>query len=428
MRRLAALCTTVIGPIGSISPNARRYLVATFMIWVNFYAPQFLLTLYLRELGLADEDIGLVAGARMLGSAAAILPAAFLARRYSLKHLLIFGAAFFGFFSLCLLGSSNRNILVLLSALSGAAHGVVMICAAPFVARNSTKAERATLFSISFAITTSAGVVSAAGCGTVATVLGEVLGSDMRGLQWALAVAAAASLAAVVPLLGVRESQVDNDDATDGAPGTAQEMSPRQARWRVCARLAVLNLAIGAGAGLVIPFTSLYLQDRFDMSSQAIGFAFVGAQLMMAISSLGAPALMNRFGMVRGAILVQVLSIPFLIVLAETELLALALVAFVLRSGLVNVAVPMVSNLSMELVRREDQPLANAVSRIAWNVAWACFSALAGIILSRFDYSVLFNLAAAGFLLAAALLYFLFRHAEERQPNGLGWRIVGALD
>ena len=154
----------------------------------------------------------------------------------------------------------------------------------------------------------------------------------LHAYRWTLCFGGAIAVCAAFPILrigGVRGS--------DHAVATTR---PRGGDVALLAPIAVNFLLIGAGAGLVIPFMNLYFAERFRCSSAQIGTFFSMAQLLTAVAAMSAPVIARRFGHLRTATALQLMSLPFLVTLGAESRLDIAVAAFCVRATLMQASSP----------------------------------------------------------------------------------------
>src|SRR5699024_1918102 len=87
---------------------------------------------------------------------------------------------------------------------------------------------------------------------------------------------------------------------------------------KIIALFAVAQLIIGTGSGLVIPYLNLYFADRFDASTSVIGIIIALGQGATAVAMFIGPMVVKRLGEVRAVVILQLLSLPFLLLTAFT--------------------------------------------------------------------------------------------------------------
>jgi predicted MFS family arabinose efflux permease len=400
------------------SRNARLYLLGSFLMGVNMQVFQLLLNLYLKEYGLDESRIGLVVSARSGGMALIAIPAAILLARLPLKTILAVTCALFSIFSVAVIWLQKYELILLFSLLSGITFAFYRVAAGPFYMRNSTPIERTHLFSINFATMIVAGMIGSLGAGTLASWLSGALDSALLGHRYALACGVLASLGALVPFLLLR--------VAPSAPKEGHLKFSRaqfKARGHYYVKITTINFVIGLGAGLIIPFLNLYFLDRFQLTADSIGACYFGVQTAMLVGSLAAPLLVRRFGLVRTVVIAQLASIPFLLVLSYSYVLSLAVFAFVMRGGLMNIGVPIVNNLGMELSTRSEQGIVNALLLLAWSTSRMVASAVGGWLIETYGYTASMNCTILLYVAASLVFYLFFRDVEFRSPDKPGWQI-----
>lgn len=405
--------------LGLFSRNARLYLFGSFLIGINFQVFMLLLNLLLKELGYVEGDIGLVASSRAVGMSVIAIPAGMLLSRVRLKPILMGSCVLFAFFSYFIATTQQFVLLLGFSILSGMAFSFYRVASGPFYMRNSTPEERTYLFSFSFGTNLMAGMIGAAGAGRLATVIGERSGDMVWGYQCTLFIGIGVSLLALIPFLLIRSAPPSKDE--DRITLTRAQFGRR---GRFYAKVFVTNFMIGMGAGLIIPFLNLYFRDRFNLAPDTIGLYYSIVHGSMLVGSLAGPVLVKRLGLVRTVVVTQVLSIPFMIMLSYTFWLPLAVLAFVLRGGLMNLGVPLVTNLGMELAEKKEHGLVGALLMVGWTSSWMVSAAVGGSLIEHYGYTFTMNLTIVVYLFSTVMFYRMFRRAEIKNGNGRGWQFV----
>src|SRR5699024_5849598 len=117
-------------------------------------------------------------------------------------------------------------------------------------------------------------------------------------------------------------------------------------------------------SGLVIPYLNLYFADRFDASTSVIGIIIALGQGATAVAMFIGPMVVKRLGEVRAVVILQLLSLPFLLLTAFTTNLLLASIGFLFRQALMNAGNPIQSSLMMAKVDDSMKGLANSVNQM----------------------------------------------------------------
>ena len=169
-------------------------------------------------------------------------------------------------------------------------------------------------------------------------------------------------------------------------------------------RLLVPNFLIALGAGQVIPYLNVFIEGRFGLDLTALNFIFAIAGLGTVLAMMAQPALARRFGKVGTVVLVQGLSIPFLLVLGFSPILWTVIVAMTVRTSLMNAGHPLANAFAMEQLRPSERATYAAAASLLWSFAWA--------------------VAGPWYSLLQANLGFDGRH-PDLYPGGLG--VVGPM-
>ena len=418
-RRVQRAVSTYLSDVRRFSKNARLYLLGSFLMAINMQVFQLLLNLYLKELGLGESSIGLIVSSRAGGMALMAVPAALILTRWRLKPTLIATGTAFGFFSLGVVWTGSFEFLLLFSLLCGMSFSFYRVASGPFYVRNSTLAERTHLFSFSFGTMILAGMVGSLGAGKLATLLAQWLSDAAAGYQYALTAGIAVSLLALVPFSLLRAARPSVEESRIRV---SREQFRRHGHYYV--KITLTNFVIGTGAGIIIPFLNLYFRDRFHLAPDSIGGCYFGVQVAMLIGTLAGPVLARRFGLVRAVVLTQLASIPFLLVLSYTYVLPLAVAAFVVRGGLMNIGVPIITNLGMELSDKSEQGLVNALLVLSWTSSRMAAMAVGGWLIETYGYTFTMNITVVLYLASSLMFYLFFRNVEVRRQAGAGWTVA----
>jgi predicted MFS family arabinose efflux permease len=388
--------------VRSASFNTRRFLLGTFLMGFGHGAIWVHLNLYLRSLGLDESEIGWIISAGSIGVVLISLPAAMWIDRFRAERVFVTTALGFGISMLGMLVAARPLVLMAVSLLSGMFFTVHLVAAAPFYMRNSTREHRTELFGISSALETLATVVSSAGVGVLARFASTQFASEARGLRLALVAAAVVSLAAAIPLAGIRSK-----------PVAAERRSLRDYVYSrnmgLMFRLSLPAFLIGCGAGLSIPFLNLYFRDRFQQDPAQIGVYFSVAQVLTMTGFILGPILARRFTHVRAIVATELLSIPFFLLLALADRLWMGVLAFWMRGALMNMNQPVSNAFAMEMVSEDEQTVTNSLRTFAWNLAWMVTTPVGGWLIERQGYAANMFLTIAFYLTAASLFWTFFR-------------------
>lgn len=398
------------------SRNARLYLLGAFLVGINHQVFMLLFNLYLKEMSFGEGDIGRIASGRAIGMTLAAIPIAILISKIKVKPMLLIGAAMFALFRFALTEFQEFEILVGFTFLSGMAFSVFRVASGPFFMRNSTQQERTHLFSMSFAMMLFAGIVGSIIAGNLVERVAIITGDILTGYRYALYLGVGAGLCAIIPFSMIRATGPKSDERK-----IKFSWEKFKKRRKFYFQICLANVLIGSGAGLIIPFLPLYFHDRFDLEPNRIAFYYFLSLCGMAIGTLSGPLLSQRIGLIRSVVITQLLSIPFMLILAYTGNLFYAVPAFIIRAALMNLGVPISTNFAMELSDKDEQGLVNAFLGVSWTGGWALSVSLGGGLIEQYGYTITLNVASLLYVISALLYFVMFRKVEKRQSEDGRW-------
>ncbi len=396
-----------IAPYLGIRSTARRYLWGTFFMGMGWAVFMLLLNLYLRELGHSESFIGRLWSMQSVGMIIMTIPAATLIARYSARWLVALSASLAAGCYFALAISELPGLMMAASIGIGMMVAIPRVAGAPFFMRHTTPVERSHVFSLQFAAMLGAGLFAYFGGGWLHRELTGYLGSPVAAYRTLLVGGACSTLTGALVYLGIPTGTI-----VDRSQTAVSLIQRARSKGPLLFKLTFPFFVIGIGAGLVIPFLNLYFRDRFGMEPLAIGFYYGLVQSSMLLGVLVGPYLARRLGMIRMVVYTELASLPFMVMLAFSHNLHLAVGAFVLRGALMNMGIPIANNYLMERVGQSDRAVANGLAMMAWTSSWALATWVGGALIEHIGYTEPL-LAAGGLYLIAAILYYWFFRNEE---------------
>ncbi|MGL4945483.1 MAG: MFS transporter, partial [Fusobacteriaceae bacterium] len=177
----------------------------------------------------------------------------------------------------------------------------------------------------------------------------------------------------------------------------------------------IYNTVIGFGAGLVVPFFSVYLKFALNIEDSWVGNIMALSQVGLVVGGLLVPYVSRKLGKVKTVIVCQLLSIPFLISIAFPTGLFIVAVSFLIRSTLMNLNQPLVQNISMEIVDDELRPLMSSLSQMTAYFTRALSVLLAGYIMENFSYNTPYYFTVILYLISTYLFYKYFYSLNTKE-------------
>ena len=146
------------------------------------------------------------------------------------------------------------------------------------------------------------------------------------------------------------------------------EVKEKRIRWKRALVVKILKFSlpsalIGLGAGITIPFMSLYFKLRFGETLSTISYVFFFQQLAMGLGSFGLPELVRKYGPVKVITSFQGIATFLFAIFPSIETFTLAGAVYVLRAILMNIIWPINNSFMMGFFKTEEKATANGVQQ-----------------------------------------------------------------
>jgi MFS family permease len=379
------------------SRNARLFLVGTFFMGMGFSGFMLLFNLYLKALGFPEGRIGNIISMTTLGTVIMAIPASILIRRFPIKRILLIATPIATFSYMLQISTPVYHMILASGFTAGLSVVFARVAAAPFFMRNSTVKERPYLFSMQFALSLVAGIFGSLSAGYLPGIIEQTGLVPYLAYRYTLYIFGALVLVAMFPYFMISEKPV----------GRIERMKIHSIRLII--KLFVPGLVVGIGAGLSIPFLNLYFKEVFQTATEYIGILYSGQQFLMIFGLLIAPVVAEKIGKIRTVVITQLVSIPFLILLGLSTNLLVAIIAFLIRAALMNMAQPLFTNFAMEKVEHDEQPFTNALLVIAWTAGWGASASVGGYLIEKFSFTIPFFVTSVLYLISTIIIFGFFK-------------------
>lgn len=413
------------------------YFAAVFCSGLAFTFSMLYLNFYLRSLGLGAQWQGLINALPALSAAALSLPAVMLTKRFSNAHTLKIGGVL-GVLGLLLMVVAQGPTLALLGVLlQGCGAALTVVAGSPFLANNSNVDNRISLFSWRSALMMGSGFFGNILGGQIPRWYVDIWGGavdDAAALRAAFVAALLLNLLGVIFLMWLRpvrslaslsSTEETNIDATSDTSGSstkiinpAKASSLQVSNWPQMLSLVAQSLIVGLGAGAIIPFLNIFIEGKFNISYQSLGGLFALGSLATAGAILLQPLVVKYVGQLRAVMLVQLTSLPFLVLLGFAPSLWIVTIALMTRGALMNAATPVYDSFAMGQLSEEDRPMLAALTMVLWNMGWAVSSFMSGLLRSALPFetafNVLFGWTISMYALSVCFLYWRFLRIHHK--------------
>lgn len=412
-------------------PKCVLQLVAGMFLINLINSAQFLLlNLFLKERGLADPDIAALNSQRFVATFFLALPAGLWLRGKPLRKSLLIGSILFPLTALASLetvrvgamGAASFSFLAM-----GFAGLVLNVASLPLMMRLAPPRQSSEALSLMFATWGAASI-----CGGVLSSVLQWIGKvDLGGLQITLDEHATLL---ILTLCGLAAPflYASLPDPVPAEKSKHHWLHVHREDFPVLLRALLPTVCIATGAGLSIQFLNLFFSNVYQLESVTYSAFGSVSYVLVFFMGLIVPEVRRRLGW-RGAIIgVQSAGVVMLVLMGMTELwkhaawaLPVALVCFILRQPLMNMAGPSTSELSMTYVGERNRELMSACGGAIWSGAWwlaaRVFQALRAQEIPYWQVflatAVLYSIGTVSYL--GLIRVVERRESEEAAPEGL---------
>jgi len=371
-----------------------------------------LLPAYLSATGFSPTQIGFIAAASLLGTAALTLGVGLIAPRHDLRNLLLIGAGLMACTGAAFANFEHFALLAVVAFLgtinpSTGDIGVLVPLEHAMLARGVADKDRTR----AFARYSLVGALSMA-AGSLAVAIPDFLVSN--GMSETNAFRSMfyfyATLAAVSAGLYHYLPRARMDSKETHAPlGLSRE---------IVFKLALLfSLDAFAGGFVVQSLLALWLFLRFDLSLAQACLFFFWSNLLSAFSYPVAARLAQRFGLINTMVFTHIPSSICLIAAAFAPNLPTVLILLLVRSALSQMDVPTRTSYVMSVVTPEERPAAASVTAVPRTLAASASPVFAGALLASAVPGlplVICGILKIGYDLS---LLFAFRHIKPPEEQ-----------
>ncbi|WP_274361378.1 MFS transporter [Paenibacillus thermotolerans] len=406
--------------------NIKRFMMFSLLWNVGMGVFGVLYNLYIRSLGFEQATVGHTVAATTIATALMLVPAGVLFDRLGAKPVVLAGllGATAAFTLRCI--AVSEPSLIATAFLSGLPAAFVQVAALPLLAENSTPEQRTHLFSFHQALVMFANVIGNVGGGALTDALQAWFGWPLASrLRFSLLLGIAISFLGILPMLSVpgrgQSASGRNADSLKPSEGRIERMRNHmrnhKASLQIIAWFATIGLMTSIAGGLIVPYLNVYFSDRFHSSSTTIGILIALGQAATGVAFLFGPRIANALGDVKAVALLQLASIPFMLITAFSTQFLFASTGYLFRQALMNAANPMYMSLMMGRVEKSLRGLANSIRDAVFQLGWFIAAPISSYIVMAqgpyWGYVYVFSITATVYAATSVLFFIVFRRHEK---------------
>jgi len=411
--RVAAISNRILP--STATRDARTLLTARGMRAFGDGFVSVLLPLHLIELGFSSVQIGVIATATMLGSAALTLLVGLIAYRLNLRELLIrcsvltvitglgftFVHDFWPLLLVAFIGTLNPS--------SGDV-SVFLPTEQALLPRTVSNQERTDLFARYSMIGSLVAAV-----GALASGLPERIDQRYPGITFEQAVDV---MFLCYAALGVAAFVLYHRLSPELEPAPTEKAPLEESRGIVYRLAALFSLDSFASGIAVQSMIALWLFQKFELSAGTTGAIFFVTGLLTSVSFLAAARLAKRIGLVRTMVFTHLPANCFLILAPFMPTVQLAVGCLLIRSFLSSMDVPARTSYVMAVVTPAERPAAASVTNVPRSLASAIGPTISGALLTQSAFGWPLVIAGSLKVVYDLTLLRMFQHVKPPEEQG----------
>lgn len=380
------------------------------------------LLIYMDQAGFEDHESASFIKYRFLSILAFAFPLGLFIRGRKIKPFFFLAAALAPLSALAVIFAIDLHIVWLIYAsqiLWGIAFISIQVTALPYILRNVPPKDQTEAISLSYSTFSLSAIISGIIIFGLKTLLPDIF--DLKLVLQIIACFGFLALPVVYQLKGTENTN----------KALAQERNKKYLLfdfdWGLIFKAMFPTVIIAVGAGLTIPFISLFFYKIHGMEAEL--FSILGALAMGLVffSVLFVPKIKSILGYRRAIPLTQGLAILALVSLGATEwykyhylAIIIAIGCYLIRQPLMNLAGPMTSELTMNYVGKKNQEIVSALTSSVWSGSWFISSLLFEIMRQyKIDYVHIFMMTAGLYSIGVVLYILLIQDYERRMEANL---------
>jgi MFS family permease len=381
-----------------------------------------ILPLYMTRKGFTDKEIALFITFRFIGVFLLALPLGRLIKGRKLMPLFflsnlcvpLFGIAII----LCI--SFELKLLTLISLiLWGASFTFMQIPIFPFILRNSQKLNQTAAISLSYSTWSFGGIIS----GIIIAVL-DFINPVIFDEQFILVLFSLFGFGGLIFLKRIKNfNEISIEEEKDHI-----KLNPkRKTDWGLVLKALGPTLIIATGAGLTIPFISLFFDKVHHLDKGGFSVLSFIASLLVAYFAMLVPKIKEKIGYKIAIPTTQSLAVMSLVAMATTQYysqysiaMIIASVCYLLRQPLMNMAGPMTSELVLNYVGRNNREITSALTSAIWSGSWVLSGIMVTVLFAYdFTFGNVFLITSVLYAFGVVLYYLLILDYNKREEKGL---------
>jgi MFS family permease len=396
-------------------PDIKRFLLSTLLYGFTFSVWGLFFNLYILSLGFNKDMLGLIQAATPIAALVLGFPLGMLSDRIGRRTSMLIGLSV-GFLGMLLeIRLLNPLLIFLFGLVQGAGFMLYRVAQSPFIMTVSKKENQAMVFSLNFGLLTLSNMIGNLLAGQVPDLLEahfDITVGSAASYQWVITAGILFATTSLIPIFLIRDRKTGKLERKYQLPLKA--MIRKIGARPIVRQLMLINLIIGFGAAILIPYLNVFLREKFTISDNLLGLIFSLSSLLVFLGSVITPWLVRLTkSRIIPTVATQGISVIFLFTLGFSPFLWLAGLSLLLRTVLMQMSSPLLENFAMQISPPEEQGAISSVRGVGWQIGQAIGVFISGLVQTRYGFSPLFIATGLLYTLAVTLTWIFFRPTEK---------------
>lgn len=382
-----------------------------------------ILPLYMARRGFSDKEIALFITFRFIGVFLLAFPLGKFIKGRKLLTLFFISNICVPLFGLSIVFciAMNWKIAAIISLLLwGASFTFMQIPIFPYILRNSKKTQQTAAISLSYSTWSFGGIISG-----IAIAILDFINPQLFDEQFILILF---SILGFGGLVFLKRIGTFNEVSEEHIKIQEKEKAGKhKTDWNLVLKALIPTLIIAIGAGLTIPFISLFFDKVHHLGKGGFSVISFVASLLVAYLALLVPKIKEKIGYKIAIPTTQSLAVVSLVALATTQYysqysfaIVIATVCYLLRQPLMNMAGPMTSELVLNYVGKNNREITSALTSAIWSGSWMFSGFMVTVLFSyHYTFGAVFLITSLLYALGVVLYYLLILDYNKREEKGL---------
>ncbi len=404
----------------NIALPVKNVIVSEFFIQLVNATFMNILPLYMHREGFTAQEIALFITFRFIGVFALALPLGRFMKNRKLMPLFFLSnycVPFFGIMIVICISLHLKILTLVTLVLWGASFTFMQIPVFPFILRNAGKDVQTAAISLSYSTWSFGGIIS----GSVIAILDYInpVFFDEKFILLLFSVLGFGGIFYLKRIVNFNEIQIDEKQEVE-------LVGDNKTDWPIVFKALIPTLIIATGAGLTIPFISLFFDEVHHVGKGGFSVLSFIASLLVAFFALLVPHIKEKIGYQIAIPSTQSLAVISLVALATTQFYAqlpiavvIAAICYLLRQPLMNMAGPMTSELVLNYVGKKNREITSALISAIWSGSWVVSGFMVTVMFGYdFTFATIFLITALLYAFGVVMYYLLILDYNARHAQG----------